>query len=102
MDAMGENGVLTVETHLKKRIGEDCAVIKISDTGIGIPKDEISKIFQPFFSMKERGTGMGLAICQRIINAHEGEIYVDSQVDKGTVFTVVLPVKQKSGDPNKG
>jgi PAS domain S-box-containing protein len=101
-DAMEEQGTLTVETHFKKRTGEDCAVITIRDTGMGIPKDEISKIFQPFYSMKERGTGMGLAICQRIITAHEGEIFVDSEVDKGTSFTVMLPVKQKINDLNKG
>ncbi len=102
LDAINEQGKITVETQLKNQIGEECAMITVRDTGMGIRKGDIQKIFQPFFSMKERGTGMGLAICQRIINVHDGEIIVKSEENEGTVFSVTLPIKQKSRDLNKG
>jgi PAS domain S-box-containing protein len=102
LDAIRESGTITVETHLRKRMGEECAVITVRDNGIGIRKGDVVKIFQPFFSMKEKGTGMGLAICQRIINVHDGEIEVDSEENKGTFFSVSIPIRQKTSDLNKG
>jgi len=67
-------------------------LIKISDTGKGIPKDDLSKIFQPYFTTKERGTGLGLSIAHRIISDHKGKIEVESEVGKGTTFTIYLPL----------
>jgi len=67
--------------------------IRIADTGTGIPKEIQEKIFKPFFSTKgEKGTGLGLAICSKIIAQHKGELRVESEVGKGTVFTIYLPV----------
>jgi len=65
--------------------------IRISDTGCGIPKRNLSKIFDPFFSTREEGTGLGLAIVETIITQHGGSISVKSQVGKGTCFTITLP-----------
>jgi signal transduction histidine kinase len=64
------------------------------DTGTGIPPDVIDKIFEPFFSTKEvgKGTGLGLAICAWIADAHHGHIDVQSEVGKGSTFTLVLPL----------
>ena len=77
-------GELLIKTSKLVERGKDMVSIEISDTGIGIPESEVAKIFQPFYSMKEKGTGMGLAICQRIIDSHDGEILVESEQDKGT------------------
>jgi signal transduction histidine kinase len=64
----------------------------IADTGQGIPSDRLSRIFDPFYTTKERGLGLGMAITHRIIEDHKGSIDVQSQVGLGTTFTVHLPV----------
>lgn len=94
--AMESGGTLSVRTS-----GDEERVrISVSDTGIGIPPENIKKIFDPFFTTKEKGkgTGLGLAVTYGIIKMHSGEIHVDSQADPnqgptGTTFTVVLPRK---------
>ncbi|MBC2716200.1 MAG: PAS domain-containing protein [Desulfobacteraceae bacterium] len=68
--------------------------IDISDTGCGIPKENLDKIFDPFFTTRETGTGLGLAITHGIIEQHGGTIEVESTPGKGTCFTIMLPVKQ--------
>lgn len=68
------------------------AVIKVRDHGKGIPPTEINKIFDPFYTTKEEGTGLGLSLCQKIITDHEGYIKVESEVGSGTLFTVRLPI----------
>ncbi len=75
--------------------------IKIRDTGIGIPKDEIPKLFNRFYradnsrSKKEvNGFGLGLALAKKIINVHKGKVEVESELDKGTTFTIILPIKK--------
>ncbi|MFH1942960.1 MAG: GAF domain-containing protein [bacterium] len=95
LDAMQNGGVLTIEARQEKSARQERVRILVSDSGVGIPDDEISKIFQPFYSMKEKGTGMGLAICRRIMEEHDGEIFVESEVGKGTMFSLLLPVHQK-------
>ncbi len=68
--------------------------VKVIDTGKGIPAERIQRIFEPFYTTKapNRGTGLGLSVCHRIVKQHGGHILVDSQVDAGTEFTVVLPI----------
>jgi two-component system sensor histidine kinase AtoS len=63
----------------------------VSDTGNGIPQENLTKIFEPYFSTKETGTGLGLAIVQKIIDIHNGSIDVESTVGEGTKFTVRIP-----------
>ncbi|MDY6967570.1 MAG: PAS domain S-box protein [Spirochaetota bacterium] len=87
-----EKGKITISTNSK----DNFIYIIISDTGKGIPDEIADKIFDPFFTTKEvgKGTGQGLAIAHNIIvNNHKGRIIVDSEVDKGTTFTLSLPVK---------
>jgi len=92
LDAVGESGVVNVKTNKEERFGVKVVRISVSDTGMGIPEQEMKKIFQPFYSLKEKGTGMGLAICQRIIDNHGGELLVDSVEGEGTTFSILLPL----------
>lgn len=93
MDAMDDGGTIDIRTELLNDSQEKQIKISITDAGIGIPEDEIPRIFQPFFSTKEKGTGMGLAICRRIIDNHSGEVYVTSTPGEGTTFSLVFPVQ---------
>ena len=91
IDAMHEGGTLTLRASAQmNRIA-----IEIEDTGIGIPPEDLSKIFEPFFTTKEvgEGTGLGLAVCYGIVTDHGGRLSVRSNVGKGTIFTIYLPVK---------
>jgi signal transduction histidine kinase len=65
--------------------------IRVSDTGVGIPAQNINRLFEPFFTTKHNGTGLGLPITRRIVQEHFGEIAVQSEPDRGTTFSVVLP-----------
>jgi PAS domain S-box-containing protein len=82
------------EIKIKTAKDNGAAKIEISDNGPGIPKENLDKIFLPFFSSKEygKGTGLGLSIAMRIIKEHGGELTVKSQVGKGTAFSICLPV----------
>ncbi|MGH9429548.1 MAG: two-component system sensor histidine kinase NtrB, partial [Terriglobia bacterium] len=70
------------------------AWVRVEDNGQGIPNEVLSKIFYPFFTTKEKGSGIGLAIAQKIVDSHHGSIDVESEVGKGTVFTIKLPLRE--------
>ncbi|HLF93032.1 MAG TPA: ATP-binding protein, partial [Planctomycetota bacterium] len=93
--AMGNKG----EIHLSIRREGDCAVIRIRDTGCGIAPEHRRKLFEPFFTTKPvgKGTGLGLHVVHKIIEAHHGRIEVESTVGVGTEFTVRLPFKWQGG-----
>lgn len=86
--AMPDGGTLTISSS--KPDGEFVHV-RIEDTGSGIKKEDMGKLFLPFFTTKDTGTGLGLPLCYSIIESHEGSIEVESEVDKGAVFIVKLP-----------
>jgi len=88
-DAMPEGGKLTIGAGEKERFLE----VEIADTGGGIPQEAIGKIFDPLFTTKAKGIGLGLAVCKAIIDRHEGNIEVNSEIGKGTTFTIRLPLK---------
>jgi len=88
VQAMPDGGKLYVKAHGE----EDSHVITIEDTGVGIPEKDIESLFKPLFTTKAKGTGLGLAVCKKIIDAHNGSIEVESKVGKGTIFTVTLPI----------
>lgn len=94
IDAMPENGKLTVRTMLSSYDGKDFAEIQIQDNGTGIPKDIQTKIFEPFFTTKEvgKGTGLGLSLVYEIIQKHQGKIELESDLGKGSLFKILLPV----------
>jgi len=91
LDAMVDSGVLTVKT----RLIDDHIEVLVTDTGIGISKEIMEKIFTPMFSTKVSGTGLGLYITRNIVRAHGGSIFVESKVAKGSTFTVRLPVSNR-------
>lgn len=92
-----ENCVISSNNSLGLKAG-DFVKITISDQGTGIPKQNLQKIFDPYFTTKSTGTGLGLSVCYSIIKKHEGIITVDSEVNKGTTFSFYLKRYQ---DPNK-
>jgi two-component system sensor kinase FixL len=73
------------------RAGHDAIRISVSDTGVGIPPDNIESIFDPFVTSKFKGLGLGLAICRSIVSAHEGHLQAENNVDSGATFHVTLP-----------
>jgi signal transduction histidine kinase len=92
MQAMTRTGTLTLATGASP----DFVWIEISDTGSGIPADQLNRLFQPFNTTKDRGTGLGLMVVQRIIRDHGGRIDFESRVGKGTRFTLWLPRLDRS------
>ncbi|MCC8356262.1 MAG: HAMP domain-containing histidine kinase [Oscillospiraceae bacterium] len=92
--AMGEQeGTLTLAAHKEMRSGLPYVCIEVSDTGPGIPEEQIGSIYDPFFTTKgERGTGLGLAICQKIVEAHKGTIAAANRPEGGAVFSIRLPL----------
>ncbi len=88
IEACDDNDEITITLH---REGNN-AIIKFSDTGKGISKKDINKIFEPYFTTKDFGTGLGLTIVYKIIKEHKGDISVTSKEDKWTTFTVKLPI----------
>jgi signal transduction histidine kinase len=83
------------QLHVRTRIDGERVVLEVSDTGKGIPAEEIGRIFDPFFSRRadgEGGTGLGLTICKSIIERYVGSIEVSSQVGQGAVFRVFFPL----------
>jgi two-component system sensor histidine kinase HydH len=92
-DALKESGTITIKTYnesLHKNEERGYVVIAIEDTGTGIMEDDLSKIFNPFFTRKPDGIGLGLPISQRIIHQHGGIIDVESKLGIGTTFYVKL------------
>ncbi|MFO0903122.1 MAG: protoglobin domain-containing protein [Pirellulales bacterium] len=88
LDAMPEGGVVTIASA----VAGERVLISVSDTGCGIGAEEVRRVFEPFYSTKVRGIGLGLAICRAIVENHGGEIRVTSQVGKGTTFVVALRI----------
>ena len=89
MDATKPNGGKLVLKTNRREDGLVC--ISIADTGKGIPANQLPHIFDPFFSSKDGGTGLGLAITHSIIEKNKGKIFVQSEIGKGTTFTVQIP-----------
>jgi two-component system, NtrC family, sensor histidine kinase AtoS len=88
VEAMHDGGTLTVRSHYDREL-----VIVIKDNGTGMPPEQQREIFLPFFTTKDKGVGMGLALTHKIITAHGGRIEVESRDGSGTTFTVILPIK---------
>jgi two-component system, NtrC family, sensor kinase len=94
-----ETGSVTIRTRYDRANG--CVVLEVADTGTGIAPEHLPRIYDPFFSTKKegQGTGLGLAVVYGIVNAHGGQIDVDTAVGRGTTFTVTLPLGGADGTP---
>jgi signal transduction histidine kinase len=88
VDAMPEGGRLDIAT---RQLGDSQVGVTIRDSGRGIPEEHLSRIYEPFFTTKERGTGLGLSISYGIVKALRGTIQVESAVRVGTTFTLRFP-----------
>jgi PAS domain S-box-containing protein len=99
LDAMPDGGKLDVSTRrgLDDQ-GNEAVLISFADTGTGIPREEIQKIFDPFYTTKEagKGTGLGLSLSYDIVRRFKGDIQVESEAGKGTAFTILLPVETQN------
>jgi signal transduction histidine kinase len=89
--AMTTGGTLTLQTGENS----DGVWVSVSDTGGGIPEEQINRIFEPFYTTKKRGSGLGLMIVQRIVRAHGGKIELESNVGRGTTFRIWLPSHER-------
>jgi PAS domain S-box-containing protein len=105
-DAMPQGGTLTVRSQPDTlEDGTSAVRIEVADTGLGIPREHLDKVLDPFFTTKEEGhgTGLGLAICRRAVEEHRGTIRIDSEVGRGTTVILVLPVRNgTNGDRVRG
>jgi phosphoserine phosphatase RsbU/P len=93
IEAMPEGGTLTISTKGRP----DGIVVEFADTGVGIPPESLDKIFQPFYSTKAKGSGLGLAISQKIIEAHRGEVAIESEPGTGTRAWISLKAEPSVG-----
>ena len=92
--AMLDAGTLTIITNKVKF--EELIEIRITDTGVGISKSDIKRVFEPFFTTKKgKGTGLGLSISYSYVKNHNGEINIQSEINKGTEVIILLPIRQK-------
>ena len=95
IQAVGGSGILTVATHLADPAEGIGVVLEVSDTGGGIPHDVVHNIFNPFFTTKAKGTGLGLPIVHAIVEKHGGTIHLDNREGAGVAFSIFLPLLPK-------
>jgi two-component system, sporulation sensor kinase E len=91
MQAMTRGGTLTLQTGEN----DDGVWVSVGDTGGGIPQEQINRIFEPFYTTKKKGSGLGLMIVQRIVRSHHGRIELESHVGRGTTFRIWLPLHER-------
>jgi PAS domain S-box-containing protein len=89
IEAMPNGGELTVKVSVENNQVQ----ISIQDTGVGIPQDKLKKIGEPFYTTKKEGNGLGLMVSFKIIESHQGKVYIESEQNKGTTFNIFLPAK---------
>jgi two-component system, NtrC family, sensor kinase len=99
-EAMAGQADASLEVSLQTEGGD--AVLRVADTGPGIPEEQLARIFEPFVSTKGKGMGLGLAICREIVEAHAGSLELATTVGRGTTFTVRIPLHEAGTTPAPG
>jgi two-component system sensor histidine kinase HydH len=99
IQSMGEKGEIRIA--LRRRVPQPGIEVSVTDTGVGIPIEDLEKVFEPFFSRKRKGTGLGMAIVHQIVTGHQGEIGVESEVGRGTTFRITLPEDADRSEPQQ-
>jgi signal transduction histidine kinase len=99
IQAMSEGGQLTVKSELA---GPEWVAVSFADSGVGIPEENMGKVFEPLFTTKAKGIGLGLAISKTLVEAHGGTIEVQSEVGKGSTLSVKLPIDGVEGKKHGG
>ena len=89
IEAMEHGGTLSVELSWDEN--SQRTKIAVSDTGVGINKEDLVHVFDPYFTTKQTGTGLGLAIVHKIVESHDGEVRLESEPGKGCIFSIILP-----------
>ena len=101
-ESMPKGGELIIQTGFKSKSSPKCIEIIFMDNGLGNGREDIPNLFQPFFTTKQKGTGLGLPICWRmIVERHNGDIDIESEEKKGTKVIEELPVRPKT-DSSRG
>jgi PAS domain S-box-containing protein len=101
VEAMPEGGEIGIHGG-KRMLEKEWLTVAITDTGCGVPGDDLEKIFEPFYTTKPNGTGLGLAVCRNILANHGGHLSVSSEVGRGSTFTVWLPIGEGGGRKDEG
>lgn len=94
IEALHQEGVISISAYAQR----DHAIVKISDNGEGIPTSVQQKLGQPFYTTKEKGTGLGLMVCYNIIEQHKGKIHFVTEVGGGTMLTIEIPLENIQHD----
>ena len=102
MDVLSDGGRLTVKSYMENMYEVGYVIVEVADNGPGLPLEALDMIFEPFFTTKEigAGTGLGLSICKKIMDEHNGLLFVDSEPDEGTSFKMLFPY-QRPEDKDK-
>lgn len=102
LQACGEQAQLALSASLCKQNGVQAVVISLTDNGPGIPKNLQEQIFEPFYTTRSRGTGLGLAVVKAVAHAHNGTMWVESKEGQGTSFSLFLPLDVKNSALSSG
>jgi signal transduction histidine kinase len=92
MDAISQTEAKQREVNVTTNLSAACAEIRVSDTGPGMAAGDLKNVFNPFFTTKPQGMGMGLAIVRTIVEAHHGQVSAENQLSGGALFTIRLPI----------
>jgi signal transduction histidine kinase len=92
---MPDGGKLQIKTYVRDFLNSEYLFVDVSDTGPGIDESDLEKIFDPFFTTREEGTGLGLTICQNVVDSHKGNIWIRNNEKEGVTVTVSFPIPDK-------
>jgi signal transduction histidine kinase len=103
VEAMPSGGELDVRVSLRRDLGPRAVVVEVQDSGVGIPQASLAKIFDPFVTTKERGSGLGLSICRGIADSHRATIYATNSIKgRGAMIVIEFPVSTASSGHANG